>query len=451
MASGNVHLVPSTLTSAGQVQDAARFLAQPRSSRRASNVQEVQAPRKLLLAEKQLSSAFGGDVFPLIALPIASTSLIVLDLSFNDLDDQFWSNWTPALQGAAWPALATFNLANNQYVALSTCMSFLSASCDVCTVYCRRFSSRGLGAIAAFIARCPGLVHLDLSLNAFGERNASSEWIRPLINALEATDRERLQVLDLSCTGLADSGCSQLLEAGFAKVISKLYLRSNALTDEAAILLGNILPQMNLEVLSLAGNLIGDCGAASLAFVVDQPPALQTLDLEQNQIGQAGITSFYHAINAILTAFPLRYLHLGGNRFASELVLKQIHTKLHEKILETQMVSGPPNGTVLNLSGGKIKREILLECCLTDQYVHVVTTTIRSSRHWQALESLDLSGNAIGGKGACEVGLFLALQPPLKVLNLSRNLITGKLTCCKDKCLADSLECLLSQTRRFVD
>ncbi|KAG7378374.1 hypothetical protein PHYPSEUDO_010155 [Phytophthora pseudosyringae] len=387
------------LTSTSQLQDAARVLMQPQNSRRASKIPRVQAPTRIFLAEQKLVSDFGAEFFPFAAFSAVSASLTVLDVSFNELDDHFWGHWAAELQDAVWPALTTLNLANNQ------------------------FSFQGLAVIAAFIARCPSLTQLDLSLNLFG---GSASQIQPLIASLDAKDREPLQMLDMSCTGITDVCVSQLLETLFAKKIQNLYLRSNALTDEAAIALSKLLPQMSVEVLSLSGNTIGDCGAASLAFVIDQTRALQTLDLEQNQIEKAGITSFYHALNGMIAPFPLRYLHLGGNNFTSEPVLQQIHTMLHEKVIETHLTSGPSAAAVLTLSGSKVKRDILLECCLTDRYVRVVTTTLRSSPNWQVMEVLDLSGNEIGEKGAYDVGLFLALQHSLRVLNLSSNLITDK-------------------------
>ncbi|POM74308.1 Hypothetical protein PHPALM_8756 [Phytophthora palmivora] len=230
----------------------------------------------------------------------------------------------------------------------------------------------------------------------------------------------------MSCTGMTDQVFSWLVQDDFAKYITKLYLRSNLLTDEAVMALSSVLPRMKLEVLSLAGNMIGDCGAASLAFVMDQTPALQILDLEENQIGQDGIISFFHAINGMIAPFSLRYLHLGGNLFSSNLVLEQIHTKLHEKVIETQLMAGLPTTLALNFSGNKVKRDILLECCLLDRYVHIVTQTLRASSKWESLELLDLSGNEIGEKGTYEIGLFLALQPVLRVLNLANNLITDK-------------------------
>ncbi|OWY93219.1 hypothetical protein PHMEG_00037465, partial [Phytophthora megakarya] len=63
---------------------------------------------------------------------------------------------------------------------------------------------------------------------------------------------------------------------------------------------------------------------------------------------------------------------------------------------------------------------------VTDCYAHVVTQTLRASSNWASLEVLDLSGNEIGEKSAYYHGLFLAFQPPLQVLNLSNNLITGR-------------------------
>ncbi|RLN51872.1 hypothetical protein BBJ29_005873 [Phytophthora kernoviae] len=328
----------------------------------------------------QPNGDFGVEIFPFITLSTVSSSLTVLDLSFNELDDNFWMHWTTDLQGTIWPSLSILNLANNQ------------------------FSARGLEALAAFVAQCPNLLQLDVSLNLLvstsSENGASACSLRPLIDILDAKDRKALQVVDLSCTGLTDSCISELIRADFSKEIMKLYLRSNALTDETAIMLGNALPHMKIEVLSLAGNTLGNCGAASLAFVLDQSSTLQTLDLDENQIGQEGIASFYHAISGMAVPFPLRYLHLGRNPNGSEDILKQMHTKLHEKIIETQL-------------------------CF-DLYVHVVTRTLRTSSRWELLEVLDLSGNEIGEKGVYEIGLFLALQPPLRVLNMSSNLITDK-------------------------
>lgn len=108
--------------------------------------------------------------------------------------------------------------------------------------------------------------------------------MRPLITALDGKDRGQLHVLDMSCTGLTDVDIVQMLQSEFSKGITKLYLRSNALTDEAATVFSDTLPRMEVQVLSLAGNLIEDRGAATLAFVMDQVTAMQTFDLEENQV-----------------------------------------------------------------------------------------------------------------------------------------------------------------------
>ncbi|KAF1792054.1 Leucine-rich repeat domain, L domain-like [Phytophthora cactorum] len=104
------------LSSVSEVQDAARLLMQPRTSRRVPEVPGIQVTKMIILAEQHLTRGFGLEIFPFISSPVVSTSLTVLDLSFNELDDIFWAHWTPDLRETAWPALTTLNLANNQYV-----------------------------------------------------------------------------------------------------------------------------------------------------------------------------------------------------------------------------------------------------------------------------------------------------------------------------------------------
>jgi hypothetical protein len=58
---------------------------------------------------------FNGDlVLRVVSLPVITTSLRVLDLSFNNLPDSFWmqAEWTEA--PPRWPSLTHMNLANNR-------------------------------------------------------------------------------------------------------------------------------------------------------------------------------------------------------------------------------------------------------------------------------------------------------------------------------------------------
>ncbi|POM74307.1 Toll-like receptor 2 type-1-like [Phytophthora palmivora] len=126
---------------------------QPQNTRRVSKVSDVQIPDRIVLTEQHLTTEFGVELFPFISFPAVSTSLVILNLSFNDLDDTFWLHWVPDLRQTAWPALVTLNLANN------------------------RFSARGLDMVASFISRCPSLTELDLSLNLMSNKNLSPDWI----------------------------------------------------------------------------------------------------------------------------------------------------------------------------------------------------------------------------------------------------------------------------------
>lgn len=100
----------------------------------------------------------------------------------------------------------------------------------------------------------------------------------------QAFERTRLRSLDLSCTQLTDQLMQELLACAFVRSLEKLYLRSNAIEDSGAVALVCILPSMKLQALSLAGNRIGNHGAAAFAFALDQTQTLAMLDLEQNQV-----------------------------------------------------------------------------------------------------------------------------------------------------------------------
>lgn len=130
--------------------------------------------------------------------------------------------------------------------------------------------------------------------------------------------------------------------------------------------------------------------------------------------------------------------------------LKQIELKLQEKILETHMLDGigclpnvesstsfidavptpppVPISTRLSLTGKKLRKTLLISPAVPSAHlIHVALRTIRDSLYWwHKLEELDLSGNGIETHGACEIGLFLALVPALRVLNVSHNHINGK-------------------------
>lgn len=134
-----------------------------------------------------------------------------------------------------------------------------------------------------------------------------------------------------------------------------------------------------------------------------------------------------HVLKGLAAAFPLRYLHLKRNSVTQTHLYDQVRLVLQEKILEmhisTALVADPMPPRSLVLTGKHMLQ--LMESPLADHFIKVALTTVRLCGRRNSLEGLDLSGNSIRNAGAYEIGLFLSLQPPLRVLNLSNNCIDG--------------------------
>ncbi|RLN88357.1 hypothetical protein BBJ28_00000663 [Nothophytophthora sp. Chile5] len=231
-----------------------------------------------------------------------------------------------------------------------------------------------------------------------------------------------------------DASVAQLVDAEFAKQLTNLYLRSNALTDEAAVTLARLLPASKLKVLSLAGNVIGDRGAASLAFVLDQTPALQTLDLEENQVNEVVVgladglepntnlqeLNLEHnwitdvgAKQLYLKAFPSnlhRRIHLSlGNSLTSECTL--LLTAIWQAHgLRKRFAKEFANVERLELSGRALRQ--YGAAVIVEELVATSTSTCRS---------IDFSRNGLGDEGAKAVARLLRSYPQLEELDVSFN------------------------------
>lgn len=162
-------------------------------------------------------------------------------------------------------------------------------------VWCRvrRFSSSSLLPLSQLLARCPKLSRVDLSLNPLLSSLGVSAKDRgelplPPVQALyDAFEGTQLAVLDLSCVKLSDSDANGLLESPVFLRLTKLFLRSNALHDDTAVKIAQLLPAASFQVLSLAGNEISNRGLGALAFAITSSRNLQTLDLEENRVRRA--------------------------------------------------------------------------------------------------------------------------------------------------------------------
>jgi Leucine-rich repeat (LRR) protein len=339
-------------------------------------------------------------------------------------------------------------------------------------------------AIAAFVAKCPSLRRLDLSLNPLGSSCMPVEQISdnsidfcplaPLLDAFAYPAAQEgfmshMEALDLSCIGSWHQCRSRNSVMWFEQFIQtlqvthqslrQLHLRSIELKDDHAAAIADSLVSMHsLEELTLSGNEISDTGAARLAFVLDRVTSLRSLDLASNQvrcsprcslssksrltgstvllarqITRKGLAVFQRMLRQLREPFALRHLFLERNVDIPPRDLVRLHELMHAKVLETHLLSDAGvssaddnhDAAVLTLDGKVAARSLAIGGCLIDRHIRVVVDVLRTAQKWQALRELDLSGNRVGATGAAAIALYLALHPSLRVLNLSANAMDG--------------------------
>ncbi|GLE02982.1 hypothetical protein PINS_up011861 [Pythium insidiosum] len=349
----------------------------------ASTSLPVPAVRELLLGadDATLSDEHGAVLWRVLTAPLVAPVLSVVDLSFNDLSDAFWTS--AAMMGDAdvsWPQLTTLNLSNN------------------------RFTSQSLEVLKRLVVRAPSLQHLDISLNA--ELLPSAADVSSLLAPLSS-----LQTLDLSCLHLTDASIAALLQTAVVSTLRQLFLRNNDLSDVAAVSVADALARFRrLHVLSLAGNRISDSGLGALAFALDQAPALQTLDIGANEISDVGLQTLLRVIHGWERPSALRFLHLDRyERVRNAELLSLVKRTLYDKVLETFILAHATTER-LALNGKMLTRSLLLGSVLTDHFVRVALATVRRDDRWATLLELDLRHNAVDRAGACELGVFLSLH-----------------------------------------
>ncbi|KAF1781355.1 Leucine-rich repeat domain, L domain-like [Phytophthora cactorum] len=277
----------------------------------------------IILAEQHLTRGFGLEIFPFISSPVVSTSLTVLDLSFNELDDVFWAHWTPDLRETAWPALTTLNLANNQhwtsrpirYDRVQT-IEVLNYHLEQLDLSGNEMARKGLMNVGLFLALQPPLKVLNLSNNFI-----TAEGLEP--NA-------KLHELLLDHNQITDDGAKQLyLKAFKANQQRRIRLSvGNPLTSECKNMLAAISQAHDLrkrfikefadqEKLDLSGRSLRQYGVAAIVEELRETPSSKCryLDLSRNGIGDEGA----HAVATLLRAYPrLEELDLSFNDIGDE-------------------------------------------------------------------------------------------------------------------------------------
>jgi hypothetical protein len=135
----------------------------------------------------------------------------------------------------------------------------------------------------------------------------------------------RLRTLDLSTNEIGDTGCRTLADRVCQHAsLESLSLQNNRITDKGASLLAQAVlrkatsSRKGLKTVNLSNNQIGDAGCTEWAEVLQQAGeynTVETLDLGDNFIGDEGAGTWVEVLDQITT---LQHLDLSGNREISE-------------------------------------------------------------------------------------------------------------------------------------
>jgi Ran GTPase-activating protein (RanGAP) involved in mRNA processing and transport len=117
------------------------------------------------------------------------------------------------------------------------------------------------------------------------------------------TKNQSLVSLELSYNALEDQGTQSIAQALDQCAIKTLGLTSNGLTDVGAAHLAEALERDNcaLTSLSISNNNISDIGATRLAEALSVNVRLETLYVEENAIGPAGMDVLARAVRDTFT------------------------------------------------------------------------------------------------------------------------------------------------------
>ena len=147
----------------------------------------------------------------------------------------------------------------------------------------------------------------------------SDNDVRRLLYRLEGNNEVHTLVLN---GGLSKSGAEALgsLLQGGTSALAAIDLGNSELDDASAKSIARGLGNNSMvHTLTLQGNNIGPSGAAALAAALPNASALHTLDLQDNVVGSTGARAFATALSIAAEAPPaLKTLMLGWNGIGDE-------------------------------------------------------------------------------------------------------------------------------------
>ena len=268
----------------------------------------------------------------------------------------------------------------------------------------------GAGALALLLTHVPDALSdvIDLIMDScqvsgIGVAALSDAIAQGALPLLDLLNLKGNQILDDGLTVLAD-----VLGAGKLLTLRELCLENTGVGDAGVGKLADALvPSMTVSKLSelkeldLSDNRIGDNGCVSLATAFGQGalPLLLELDLGSNEIGDEGITKLAEALSSLA---KLSVLTLDNN-WVGDRGLSQI-------------------ASCIQCSGALRSLNVLAldDNMITGHGVHAFAVAVMPQDALPQLETLDLDGNEIGADGIDCLAASIAAggMPSLKILEV---------------------------------
>ena len=285
------------------------------------------------------------------------------------------------------------------------------------------------------------LIELDLRGNQINDKAAQ-------IVGNIFRDSSTLEKLNLSNNQIGSQGIKAIAQIHSLK---QLRLVNNNIGPEGAIALGALLPQSQLEILSLERNNIDFYGASKLIEHIPQSTTLRTINLSHNRIESSALTYLEQGLGT------LRELHVADCEidFQGVEVLAralQTNTSLVELNLRENKIG----------SGGAIAMGNCLKQNTTVQYLYISTNEIdvdgaRSLadglKENSTLRELRLSSNIFSADGTIAIFAALKVNKTLNTLGMDES---GKLDVDAIALIGDALQqnhdlASLSLSRNQID
>ncbi len=263
--------------------------------------------------------------------------------------------------------------------------------------------------------------------------------LQRLLRALAAQPRVR-HVL-LGTDGLGDQGAQELAAfiEGPESALETLYLGCNAIGPPGVQRLAAALRQAPaVRALWLKRNPVGLEGAEALADLLRDDPAVAVLDLVNTELGDEGVALIAHALH---DNTRLHHLYLGGNGITSSGAASIAAALRHNKHLVGLYLAvndlGDEGAAVLGpavAAHPALRRLALTSCDLGPEGARALCGALGARAGLEVLElhraiateALGGRPNRLGDEGAGHVAAWLALDPPLRALDLRHNDLTGR-------------------------